>query len=255
MQLTLTALQKIPLIREGDDLAEITLEALKENELNLQDGDILVLAQKIVSKAEGRLVDLNTISPSPRAKKLANKTEKDPRVVELILQESAEILRHRPGVIITEHRLGFVCANAGIDQSNTIASGSRSDDWALLLPKDPDASAQAIKETLETATGFKMGILIIDSHGRAWRIGATGTVVGLAGVPGIIDLRGKSDLFGRRLHSTIIGAADELAAGASLLMGEAAESRPIVHARGFPYPLRKSSLMEILRPKEQDLFR
>jgi coenzyme F420-0:L-glutamate ligase/coenzyme F420-1:gamma-L-glutamate ligase len=254
-QLTLTALPDIPKVQEGDDLTAILLASLDAAGIELQDGDVLVLAQKIVSKAEGRLVYLPEVEPSREATALAEETEKDPRLVELILRESREILRKRPGLIVIEHKLGFVCANAGIDHSNAQASIEEADDWVLLLPQNPDASAQKIREKIETATGAGIGVLVIDSHGRAWRLGTVGFVIGIAGVPGLVDLRGQPDLFGYELRVTEVGAADELAAAASLVMGQAAEGLPAIHARGFPYQLREASLHELLRPKETDMFR
>jgi coenzyme F420-0:L-glutamate ligase/coenzyme F420-1:gamma-L-glutamate ligase len=253
--LTLTPLSGIPLIRPGDDLAEIILRSLAAANIDLADGDVLVLAQKIVSKAEGRMVNLGKILPSPAAIDLARDVEKDPRLVELVLQESNLVLRKRPGTIIVEHRLGFVCANAGIDHSNVHGEAGAPEDWVLLLPKDADASAQGIRQRLETASGARLGVLIIDSHGRAWRMGTVGTTIGLAGMPGVADLRGMPDLFDYHLQITQVGVADELAAAASLVMGQAAEGTPVIHVRGFPYPLREASLGEILRPHEQDLFR
>ncbi|GAB4418206.1 MAG: coenzyme F420-0:L-glutamate ligase [Anaerolineales bacterium] len=258
MPLTLTPLQGIPLIRHGDNLAGVVLKALNTTGIVLQDGDILVLAQKIVSKAEGRMFKLSAVSPSQPALELAAQTEKDPRLVELILQESRQVLRHRPGLIIVEHKLGFVCANAGIDQSNVQAEngeGAKAEEWVLLLPENPDRSAEQIRQNIEAATGAKIGLLIIDSHGRAWREGTLGLAIGISGLPGLIDMRGKDDLFGRELKITQIGAADELAAAASLMMGQANEGRPVVHVRGFPYQLREGKLAELIRPKEKDLFR
>jgi coenzyme F420-0:L-glutamate ligase/coenzyme F420-1:gamma-L-glutamate ligase len=269
--LTLTPLPSIPLIQPGDDLPAILLRSLEQARLSLADGDILVLAQKIVSKAEGRLVDLKTVVPSPAAYDLATRSEKDPRLAELILRESREILRVRPGTVIVEHRLGFVCANAGIDHSNVAppgkavnheghegaqrGKGEAAEDWVLLLPLDPDRSAAAIRARLEAVSGKRLGVMIIDSHGRAWRLGITGACIGLSGLPALVDKRGDPDLFGYRLRITQIAAADELAAAASLVMGQADEGTPAVHARGFPYPLREGSLKELLRPKEQDMFR
>jgi coenzyme F420-0:L-glutamate ligase/coenzyme F420-1:gamma-L-glutamate ligase len=253
--LTLTSLQHVPIIRHGDNLADILVKALHANDIALEDQDILVLAQKIVSKAEGRAVNLAKVSPSPRAMDLAAKTEKDPRLVELILQESNEILRIRTGTIIVEHRLGFVCANAGIDHSNVAGAGDAAEEWVLLLPIDPDGSAQQLRQEIDARTGKQIGILIIDSHGRAWRNGTVGAAIGIAGLPGLQDLRGEPDLFGFTLRITQVGVADELAAAASLIMGQAAEGTPVVHVRGFPYPLRAGSLQELIRPKEQDLFR
>ena len=255
MPLTLTPLKGIPLIRHGDNLADIILTSLHENNLALQENDILALAQKIVSKSEGRMVNLATVEPSPRAMQLASQTAKDPRVVELILCESAEVLRYRVGAIIVEHKLGFVCANAGIDHSNVEGVGDHVEEWVLLLPEEPDRSAEKLRNELQTRTGKRIGILIIDSHGRAWRNGTVGAAIGIAGIPGVEDLRGKPDLFGYTLQVTQVGTADELAAAASLMMGQAAEGTPVIHVRGFPYPLREASIKELIRPKQQDLFR
>jgi len=263
MSLILTALSGIPFVQPGTDLVSLVKSALQENNVYLNDGDILVFAQKIVSKSEGRLVNLAEVSPSPRAIEISKEAEKDPRLVEVILSESRAVLRVRPGTIIVEHRLGFVCASAGIDHSNSsldpvLASRHASqaqDEWVLLLPEDPDASARKIRDRLQAESGKNLGVMIIDSHGRAWRLGTVGAVIGLAGVPGLVDLRGEKDLFGYELKITVVGAADELAAAASLVMGQAAEGTPIVHVSGFPYPLREGSLQEILRPREMDLFR
>jgi coenzyme F420-0:L-glutamate ligase / coenzyme F420-1:gamma-L-glutamate ligase len=255
MSLTLTPLQQIPIIHQGDPLVDIVLIALEKSGLSLEDGDILVFAQKIVSKAEGCLVNLVDIKPSARALELGSEIEKDPRLVELILCESREVLRTRPGTIIVEHRLGFVCANAGIDHSNVAGTGDSNKEWVLLLPRDPDHSADELRKGVQSRTGKQIGVLIIDSHGRAWRNGTVGIAIGLAGLPGLEDLRGRPDLFDFKLRITQVGAADELAAAASLIMGQAAEGTPVVHVRGFPYPLREGSLGELIRPKEQDLFR
>lgn len=253
--LILTALPDIPFIQPGDNLGKIIHQAIDQAGIKPFDGDIVVVAQKIVSKSEGRLVNLTTVNPSQRAVELARAAEKDPRMVELILEESNEILRIRPGTIIVEHRLGFVCANGGIDHSNVKGEANEKDEWVLLLPKDPDGSALTIRQELEDAFRVQIGVLIIDSHGRAWRMGTTGLTIGLSGMPGLVDLRGHPDLFGYVLQITQVGAADELAAAASLLMGQASEATPVVHVRGFPYPLRESCLSELLRPKEMDLFR
>lgn len=255
MTLTLTPLPNIPLIQPGDDLAGLILSSLKQADITLQDGDILVLAQKIVSKVENRLVDLATITPTPAALELAEKTGKDPRLVELVLRESNEVLRTRPGSVVVEHKLGFVCANAGIDHSNVAGDGNQAEEWVLLLPENPDQSAAEIRAALESVSGKRIGVLIIDSHGRAWRLGTVGVAIGLSGLPGLVDERGWTDLFGYTLQITVVGVADELAAAASLVMGQAAEGTPVVHVRGFPYPLRDGSLKEMLRPKEQDMFR
>jgi coenzyme F420-0:L-glutamate ligase/coenzyme F420-1:gamma-L-glutamate ligase len=262
MPLTLTPLPAIPLIRPGDDLAAILLASLHASRFTLHDNDILVITSKIVSKAERRLVNLTAIVPSKEAIELATRSDKDARMVELILQESRDVLRVRPGTIVVEHRLGFVCANAGIDHSNVSpplpsgeGPGVRPEDWVLLLPEDPDRSAAEIRRKLEAASGVRLGVMIIDSHGRAWRLGTVGLAIGLSGLPGVVDERGWQDLFGYTLQITVVGVADELAAAASLVMGQAAEATPVVHVRGFPYPLREGSLGELLRPKEQDMFR
>ncbi len=255
MSLILTPLSGIPLVRHGDNLADIIVKVLQENKIMLENSDILVVAQKVVSKAEGRAINLTTITPSQRAMDLARETEKDARIVELILRESKEVLRTRIGTIIVEHKLGFVCANAGIDHSNVSGEGDDAEEWVLLLPAEPDRSAERIRAEIESKTGRQIGVLIIDSHGRAWRNGTVGVAIGIAGLPGLQDLRGKTDLFGFTLRITQVGVADELAAAASLVMGQAAEGTPVVHVHGFPYPLREGSLKELLRPKEQDLFR
>ena len=253
--LSLTPLSGIPLIRQGDNLADVILQALSENNIALDDNDIFVLAQKIVSKAEGRAVNLASVTASQPAIELAVETEKDARFVELVLQESNQVLRTRPGTIIVEHKLGFVCANAGIDHSNVAGAGSAAEEWVLLLPVDPDHSAALIRKEIEARTGKQIGLLIIDSHGRAWRNGTVGVAIGVSGLPGLQDLRGQPDLFGFTLRITQVGVADELAAAASLVMGQAAEGTPVVHVRGFPYSLREGSIHELIRPKEQDLFR
>jgi len=253
--LNLVALANFPLIQKGDNLAETLHTCLVDNEIELQEGDLLVIAQKVISKAEGRKVDLQSVTVSEEAKELANKTGKDARIVELILQESAKVLRHRPGLIIVEHKLGFVCANAGIDRSN-VKQGTDPDDVSvLLLPQNPDRSAREIRLALEKVWDKQIGVLVIDSHGRAWRNGTVGISIGYSGLPGIVDLRGDPDLFGYELKVTQIAVVDELAAAASLMMGQADEGLPVVHVRGFPYPLRDGSFEEIPRDLGKDLFR
>ncbi len=243
------------MIKPGDDLAEMVLLACASSNLALENGDIFVFAQKIISKAENQLVNLALIEPSADAQELALKSGKDPRLAELIIRESNEILRTRIGSVIVEHRLGFVCANAGIDHSNVAGNGTSSDDWVLLLPKNPDQSAAEIRKKLEETSGKTIGVMIIDSHGRACRIGTVGVAIGISGLPGLIDERGWKDLFGYTLQITVVGIADELAAAASLVMGQAAEGIPVVHIRGFPFELRDGSIKELLRPKDQDMFR
>ena len=255
MPLTLTPLQHIPFIRRDENLADIIVASLHETNIELQDNDILVVAQKIVSKAEGRTVNLVNVTPSQRAIELAQQTEKDPRVVELMLQESNEVLRTRVGTIIVEHRLGFVCANAGIDHSNVAGLGNSAEEWVLLLPLEPDKSAEKMRSEIRLKTGRNVGVLIIDSHGRAWRNGVLGSTIGLSGMPALVDMRGQEDMYHYALRVTTIGAADELAAGASLMMGQAAEGTPVVIARGFPYVLREGSASELVRNPQFDMFR
>jgi coenzyme F420-0:L-glutamate ligase/coenzyme F420-1:gamma-L-glutamate ligase len=252
-KLSLTALPDVPEVRPGDDLTALILAGVARAGEQLRDGDIVVLAQKIVSKAEGRYVRLADVTPSARAIELAQAARKDPRVVELMLQESREVVRHRPDVIVVEHRLGFVLANAGIDASNLEPAGD--DERVLLLPRDPDGSAAALRERLQEATGARLGVIINDSLGRAWRNGTVGTALGASGLPTLLDLRGKPDLHGRTLRSTEVGVADEVAAAASLLMGQADEGRPIVIVRGFPYPLGDGSAQDLVRPRRLDMFR
>ena len=255
MSLVLTPLKDIPLIEPGDDLVKVITRSLELTEIDLADDDVIILAQKIVSKTEGRLVNLGVVTPSRRAEELAEKTEKDPRLIELVLRESSEVLRCRPGVIIVENKLGFVCANAGIDHSNVQGAGEKFGDWVLLLPLEPDRSAEILRQRLEEISEKRLGVMIIDSHGRAWRLGTVGVAIGISGLPGVVDLCGEKDLFDYELRATQVGAADELAAAASLVMGQAAEKTPVVHARGFPYKFRDANLGELLRPKDQDLFR
>jgi len=254
-QLTYYALQGIPQIRPGDNLPAIISAAVADNGLFLQDGDVLILAQKIVSKSEGRLVNLTSVQPSPRAFELAEYLGKRPELVELILQESNEVVRTRPGTIIVEHKSGFICANGGIDHSNVKGNWGNEDDWVLLLPEDSDLSAAMIRAELEVLSGARLGVIIIDSHGRAWRNGVLGTTIGASGLPALLDMRGEEDMFHYKLRVTTIATADELAAGGSLMMGQASEGTPVVLARGFPYPLREGNAQELIRKKENDLFR
>ena len=252
-ELTLRALDGVPLVKAGDDLAGIILDALAASGLTLRTDDVVVLAQKIVSKAEGRMIELSGIEPSARAIEIAARSDKDPRVVQLILDESDEVLRVRPGAIIVGHRLGFVAANAGIDQSN-IGNGA-DDDRVLLLPLDPDGTCTKLRGELAARTGVDVAVMIIDSIGRAWRNGTVGTAIGVSGMAGLLDLRTKPDLFGRPLKTSELGLADELASAASLVMGQSSEGRPIVLARGVPYARREGTAHELIRPKEIDLFR
>jgi coenzyme F420-0:L-glutamate ligase/coenzyme F420-1:gamma-L-glutamate ligase len=254
-RLELTALDGFPLVKKGDDLADLIQNCLQENGIGLMDGDVLVVAQKVISKAEGRQVKLADVVVSKSAEELGRATDKDPRLVELILRESSQILRTRPGLIIAEHKRGFICANAGIDRSNVSQPEGIGSESVLLLPEDADRSARDLRAALEDGSETRIGILVIDSHGRAWRNGTVGVSIGLSGIPGVVDMRGEKDLFGYELQVTEVAAADELAAGASLLMGQAKEGRPVVHVRGFPYPLRDGSFDELPRDRERDLFR
>jgi coenzyme F420-0:L-glutamate ligase/coenzyme F420-1:gamma-L-glutamate ligase len=253
--LSLTPLQHFPLINPGDDLCAATSLSMSRTNLILGNNDILVFAQKIISKAEGRQICLSSVNPSQEANKYASKCDKDPRLVELILQESKSIIRVRTGTMIVEHRLGFVCANAGIDHSNVNKDNFRKEDTVLLLPEDPSRSASIIRRKLEDDFGVQIGVMIIDSHGRAWRLGVVGSSIGFSGLPGLVDMRGKPDLFGTKLRITQIAVADELAGAASLLMGQADEGLPAVLVRGFPYSLRDGCIQELIRPVDQDMFR
>ncbi len=253
--LIITQLKHIPLIKQGDNLSEILYQSLIKQNISLNDGDILGITSKIASKAEGRQVDLSEIQPSKKALELGKKTNRDPRLVELVLSESNEVIRATERALIVEHRIGFICANAGVDHSNVQPRKNEDEDCYLLLPEDPDRSARKISADMENFSKKKIGVIIIDSHGRPWRQGTVGVVIGTALVPTLVDLRGKPDIFGYRLKITTIGAADELAAAASLMMGQADEKVPAVHIHGFPYELHDSSINNVLRSKETDLFR
>jgi coenzyme F420-0:L-glutamate ligase/coenzyme F420-1:gamma-L-glutamate ligase len=256
-RLSVTALGGIPLISPGDDLVNIILDALKRMGERLEDGDVLVLAQKIVSKSEGRIVDLETVTPSSRAVEVAEQVDKDPRLVELILSEATEIVRHRKGVLVIAHRCGVVLANAGIDRSNVDQTDS--DDPAgtnvLLLPENPDASCARLQQGFKDQAGVTVGIVINDSLGRAWRNGTVGAAIGAAGIEALLDLNGEPDLFDRPLQSTQVGLADELAATASLVMGQGREGRPVVLIRGLERGHGRGSAADLVRPRDQDLFR
>lgn len=250
-QLTATALPGIPLIQPGDDLAALTLAGLAAAGIELSDGDVLVFASKVFSKAEGRIRRLSRVQVSPAAAAVAQACGKDPRLIELILSESRRVVRIRPNLIIVEHRLGFICANAGIDHSNA----DPDDDIVLLLPQNPDASAASLGAALGAATGASIAIVINDSHGRAWRRGTVGVAIGVAGLLPVCDRRGAPDLFGHPLQITELGTADEIAAAASLLQGAAGEGSPVVHLRGVPFHPGDGHLADLIRPPELDLFR
>ncbi len=252
--LVLTALSGIPEVQPGDDLPKIVGDAIARAIHAPEAGDVVVIAQKVFSKAENRFVVLDTVKPSARAKELAEKTGKDPRIVELILGESHAVLRTRKNVLVVEHRLGMVLASAGIDQSN-IGPDRDGRERALLLPIDPDGSCQAMRSHLVKRFGVEIGVIMNDSIGRAWRNGIVGTAIGVAGVPALLDRRGAPDRFGRKLEITMIGVADEIAAAASILMGQADEGTPAVHLRGVPYGRRETSVRELIRNRDEDLFR
>jgi coenzyme F420-0:L-glutamate ligase / coenzyme F420-1:gamma-L-glutamate ligase len=244
------ALPGLPLVRPGDDLAALIRDALARAGLTLAVGDVLVVAQKIVSKAEGRLVRLDTIRPSAQARRLAARAGKDPRLVEIILSESRAVLRVRDNLIITRHRLGLVMANAGIDRSNVEGA-----DIVLLLPENPDASCARLGAALAHAAGCHVGVIVNDSVGRAWRRGQIGTAIGSWGLAALQDLRGRPDLFGRALQVSEAALADQLASLASLLQGQADEGRPVVLVRGgFADPAAGGTAADLIRPSEQDLF-
>jgi coenzyme F420-0:L-glutamate ligase/coenzyme F420-1:gamma-L-glutamate ligase len=251
-ELSIAALAGIALVRPGDYVADLIVQGLLASGLALQRGDVVVIAQKIVSKAEGRQIDLRTVAPSQRAQALAAEVDKDARLVELILRESTEVVRHRKGVLVVAHRNGTVLANAGIDASNVAGD----EHHVLLLPHDCNRSCREIRARLAARTGVEAPVLIIDSLGRAWRNGTVGVALGAAGLPALLDLRGRPDLFGRKLRSTQVGIADEIAATASLLMGQADEGTPVVLIRGLDLPeMSEGSAQDLIRDRALDLFR
>ena len=251
--LEILAVPGIPMIKAGDDLAALIADGLARGGFSPRDKDVVVIAQKVVSKAEGRAVDLATVTPSARAVELAREVQKDPRLVELILSESVRVVRSRPNVLIVEHRLGFVMANAGIDQSNVAAPDGPQ--VALLLPVDPDGSAAALRERFSAQFGAAPAVVITDSFGRAWRRGTAGVAIGAAGLPALLDLRGNPDLFGRALQVSISGFADEIASAASLVMGQGNEAQPVVLIRGLAWTAPSNPAAELVRPAAEDMFR
>jgi coenzyme F420-0:L-glutamate ligase/coenzyme F420-1:gamma-L-glutamate ligase len=252
-QLALMSIPKIPHVQPGDNLAELLLTAVAQADIQLQAGDVLAIAQKIVSKAEGRLVNLADVVPAEEALAVAAETGKDPRLVQLILQESEEISRMRQGVLIVRHKLGFTSANAGIDRSNVAQTAP--DETVLLLPEDPDASARTIQETLAAHFGVPLAVVITDSHGRPFRLGTVGVAIGVAGLPALWDRRGEKDLHGYALQHTDVAVADEIAAAAGLLMGQASEGTPAVLIRGLSLPPIAGKAADLVRAKEMDLYR
>lgn len=249
--LALRTLTGLPLVQPGDDLAKLLCAAFAANELRPRDGDVVVVAQKLVSKAEGRLRRLSEVMASPEAIELAAATDKDPAIVQLVLDESRCILRHRPGVIIAEHKLGMVLANAGIDRSNVTADS----DVVLLFPENPDASAARLKQQLDEHFAVSLGVVIADSVGRAWRMGTTGMAIGSAGVEALANLRGQQDMFGRTLEVSEHAVADSLASAAELLMGEANEGTPVVLVQGLREGTSPQTSSVLLRAVAEDMFR
>ena len=252
-RLELIALPDIPLVNPGDDISELIAAGLERVGETLQNGDALVIAQKIISKSEDRYADLDKVEPSARAMELGEKTDKDPRLVELILSESREVLRYRPGVLIVAHRLGYVLANAGIDSSNVAPhnDGQR----VLLLPVNPDGSCARLRGEMKARFGKNVAIVISDSVGRAWRVGTVGIALGAAGLESVLDLRGQADLYGRPLAVSIVGLGDELAAAASILQGQGDEGLPVVLIRGLDRSTKLGDGSTLVRDKEEDLFR
>ncbi|MBI2862803.1 MAG: coenzyme F420-0:L-glutamate ligase [Chloroflexi bacterium] len=250
--ITLFAIPGIPLVRSGDDLAQLICQALAEQDMALEDNDVLVVAQKVVSKAEGRTVRMADVDPSPRAREVAEATGKDPRLVEVILRESREVLWAAGGLLIVEQQLGLVCANAGVDRSN---AGAMEEDVVCLLPVNPDASAQHLRRRLSELASKDVAVIINDTQGRAFRDGAIGLAIGVAGMAAMADHRGQVDLFGYRLQTSVEAVADEVASAASLLMGQSNEALPAVLVRGLPFQHSLGSAAELIRPKERDIFR
>jgi len=249
----LLAIPGLPFVKPGDDLAALIGAALETPGTRPQSGDVLVVAQKVVSKAENRFVDLATVTPSEEARRLAAEVGKDPRIVEVVLSESTRVVRSRPNLMIMEHRLGMVMANAGVDHSNVTPAGGP--DQLLLLPRDPDASAAQLRDALSARFGIDLAVVISDSFGRAWRRGTVGVAIGSAGLPALIDMRGKPDLFGRILEVTVVGFGDEIAAAAGLLMGQADEGQPVILMRGLRWTAPVVPASELIRPPDEDLFR
>jgi len=250
-QLTVVTLDGIPRVRPGDDLARLLIAALEQNGMALRAQDILVVTQKIVSKAEGRYLDLAAVEPSSRAREIAAITRKDVHLVEAILSQAVEVLRAASNVLVVATAHGLVLANAGIDQSNLDAGGRR----VLLLPQDPDASARRLKERIDAHFATDIGVIISDSAGRAWRLGTVGLAIGAAGVPALLDRRGEKDMCGRPLEVTEVGVADAVAAAAVLIMGEAAEARPAALVRGLAWSAAARPASDLVRSKARDLFR
>ena len=247
------AVEGIPLIKEGDNLVGVILLALEKNNISLNNNDILVIAQKVVSKSEGRYAYLNEIDPSEKAIELSKELDKDPRLVQLILNESNEVIRYRKGVIVVENKLGLIHANAGIDRSNI--ESEKDNPRVLLLPKDPDKSSLRIRKEIFNQSNKDIGVIINDSSGRAWRNGIVGIAIGSSGADVLTDLRGKTDLFGNMLQVTEVGIADEIASAASLLMGQGKEGLPVIIVKGFSKSTDNNGAKALIRKASEDLFR
>ncbi len=259
-RLDLQALPGVPIVEPGDDLAQLAWEALARASIVLADGDVLVLASKVISRAENRFVDLSTVEASARAVALAAEVDKDPRVVELILRDTSEVSRKARGVLVVRHRLGFIAANASIDLSNAHPAHAApgSGPWMLILPESPDASAERLRAALALRSTANIGIVVTDSLGRPFRMGTVGAAIGVAGLPPLWDRRGEPDLFGRELETTVTGLADQVAAAADLVAGQANEGRAFVHVRGLTFEPEDATVAKgasaLYRPAAQDLY-
>lgn len=254
-RLELSALPGIPIVQPGDDVGALVCDALARASIEPRSGrDVIVVTSKIVSRAEDRFVDLSSVTPGEQAQAFAARTHKDARVIELILRESSEVSRAAEGVLIVRHKLGFISANAGIDESNT-RPAQGAGPWVLLLPRDPDGAARAIAGSVRARFGAEIGVVISDSHGRPFRLGTVGVAIGVAGLPALWDQRGARDLNGRMLEATITALADQVAAAADLCAGQAGEGRAAVHVRGLSFtPSETSTASELLRPRDKDLY-
>ncbi len=259
MKLTFIGVENIPMVKPGDDLLSLIDAGMESMGDELKQDDVIVLAQKIISKAEDRYLELTTVEPGEEAKRIAAEVDKDPRKVQAILDESNEVVRKRPGVLIVEQKLGFIQANAGIDQSNIQNESGKDDDLCLLLPVDPDKSAADLRAQVKLRHNIDVGVIINDSLGRAWRVGSLGLSIGVSGFTALEDYIGQADIYGRELLVTQVGAADEMAAGASLVMGQTDEKTPVVIVRGYqprePEEETRRGVAPLIRPKEMDMFR